>query len=292
MALIKCPECGRDISDKAAACIYCGYPLEYSAPPKEEVLLEELYYLCSPPRSVRLSVQDLNLQDKIEFHKESPLEGYYIHGGIKTKYIFRDNLLMALDRTPLMIVEPGIVADVSILYQTEIPNTVSSDVKIFNDNGVAEIMLLPDGIARIAMLRNGSIVRVDDGIYARVGNVLKTMAFRSSGEVEIKYFGIYNNRLCKNTYCSKYIFLKTYNEELQEYTQKVREIGSSKTVYQQLQGTAPWVTQYYNYPCPNCGAYKVRPAKWDDKSLSIAFWGIASDKIGKSYKCENCGRMW
>ena len=27
MALIKCPECGRDISDKAKACINCGYPL-------------------------------------------------------------------------------------------------------------------------------------------------------------------------------------------------------------------------------------------------------------------------
>ena len=27
MALIKCPECGKDISDKANQCIHCGYPL-------------------------------------------------------------------------------------------------------------------------------------------------------------------------------------------------------------------------------------------------------------------------
>lgn len=27
MALIKCPECGSEISDKASACIHCGYPL-------------------------------------------------------------------------------------------------------------------------------------------------------------------------------------------------------------------------------------------------------------------------
>lgn len=25
MALIKCPECGKEISDKAPACIHCGY---------------------------------------------------------------------------------------------------------------------------------------------------------------------------------------------------------------------------------------------------------------------------
>lgn len=27
MALIKCPECGKEISDKAAACPNCGYPI-------------------------------------------------------------------------------------------------------------------------------------------------------------------------------------------------------------------------------------------------------------------------
>lgn len=28
MSLIKCPECGKEISDKALACPYCGYPIE------------------------------------------------------------------------------------------------------------------------------------------------------------------------------------------------------------------------------------------------------------------------
>lgn len=27
MALISCPECGKDVSDKSEACIHCGYPL-------------------------------------------------------------------------------------------------------------------------------------------------------------------------------------------------------------------------------------------------------------------------
>lgn len=27
MALIKCPECGKEVSDKSKACIHCGYPL-------------------------------------------------------------------------------------------------------------------------------------------------------------------------------------------------------------------------------------------------------------------------
>jgi len=32
MALIKCSECGREISDKAAACIHCGCPISESKP--------------------------------------------------------------------------------------------------------------------------------------------------------------------------------------------------------------------------------------------------------------------
>lgn len=32
MALIKCPECGGNVSDKAPACIHCGYPLQNVKP--------------------------------------------------------------------------------------------------------------------------------------------------------------------------------------------------------------------------------------------------------------------
>lgn len=36
MALIKCPECGREVSDKASACIHCGCPLDISFDDKEK----------------------------------------------------------------------------------------------------------------------------------------------------------------------------------------------------------------------------------------------------------------
>ena len=28
MALIKCPECEKEVSDKAPVCIHCGFPLK------------------------------------------------------------------------------------------------------------------------------------------------------------------------------------------------------------------------------------------------------------------------
>lgn len=42
MALIKCPECEKEISDKAQACIHCGYPLVNSS---EQAHSESFYKL-------------------------------------------------------------------------------------------------------------------------------------------------------------------------------------------------------------------------------------------------------
>ena len=43
MALINCPECGKEVSDKATQCIHCGYPLNNAtnAPTKEKVKQQE-----------------------------------------------------------------------------------------------------------------------------------------------------------------------------------------------------------------------------------------------------------
>lgn len=54
MALIKCPECGKEISDKAESCIYCGYPLKEKVTiqsvqvRKEPIESHVLAYRCGP----------------------------------------------------------------------------------------------------------------------------------------------------------------------------------------------------------------------------------------------------
>ena len=43
MALIKCPECGKSISDKAEKCPHCGIPAEYF--PKNGQNVENKFHL-------------------------------------------------------------------------------------------------------------------------------------------------------------------------------------------------------------------------------------------------------
>lgn len=42
MALIQCPECNREVSDKAEVCIHCGYPIkEYINKDKYEIAMKQ-----------------------------------------------------------------------------------------------------------------------------------------------------------------------------------------------------------------------------------------------------------
>ena len=46
------------------------------------------------------------------------------------------------------------------------------------------------------------------------------------------------------------------------------------------------------YKCPNCGAKAGHKIGAISKGISIGTFGIASDKVGKTYKCEKCGYLW
>lgn len=73
--LIKCPECGKDVSDKVPACIHCGFPLETQKPNMCEIngkaydlskLLEivngeEIYQGSKSAKSLRFLFDTCNL---------------------------------------------------------------------------------------------------------------------------------------------------------------------------------------------------------------------------------------
>lgn len=46
------------------------------------------------------------------------------------------------------------------------------------------------------------------------------------------------------------------------------------------------------YKCPNCGKAAGHPIGVVGKGISVGAFGLASNKIGKAYKCANCGYMW
>ena len=69
MAIIKCPECGKEISDKAIACPNCGNPMNQQAQQEE--------YLCCP----KCGSRELHAEHK-GFSGGKALAGALVTGGI------------------------------------------------------------------------------------------------------------------------------------------------------------------------------------------------------------------
>ena len=55
MALIKCPECGKEVSDKSEICIYCGYPIK-------DFILSDIENVLS---KINLCLKNINTNNEI-----------------------------------------------------------------------------------------------------------------------------------------------------------------------------------------------------------------------------------
>ena len=85
--------------------------------------------------------------------------------------------------------------------------------------------------------------------------------------------------------------VEIYDNKINKTSIVSKEVKSNISK-EQIQESAPWDIVYYKHPCPYCGQYKVRPAKWQDKQFSTAFWGYYSYKLHCNYKCDACKNMW
>ena len=44
--------------------------------------------------------------------------------------------------------------------------------------------------------------------------------------------------------------------------------------------------------CPSCGSTNVSKIGLLNRTISTGLFGLASSKIGKTHKCNNCGTTW
>lgn len=65
--LIKCPECGREVSDKASACIHCGFPLS-NIHKENTCLVDGSEYDMTELKNYYMKLTDY---EKNEFYKKS-----------------------------------------------------------------------------------------------------------------------------------------------------------------------------------------------------------------------------
>ena len=79
-----------------------------------------------------------------------------------------------------------------------------------------------------------------------------------------------------------FLGMKVFNDAPEEFKKEVGELQKQEE-YKKMHG---------GYKCPSCGMMAGHKIGAVSKGASIGLLGIASDKLGKTYKCENCKYMW
>jgi len=69
MALINCPECSKEISDRAEACIHCGFPLKQHEEPKQVEFQESFRFKVTSISEYQNSLQILGELEQGIIHK-------------------------------------------------------------------------------------------------------------------------------------------------------------------------------------------------------------------------------
>ena len=50
--------------------------------------------------------------------------------------------------------------------------------------------------------------------------------------------------------------------------------------------------KYINVECPYCNSSNVTKISTVNRAVSVGMFGLASSKIGKTHKCNDCGSTW
>lgn len=79
-----------------------------------------------------------------------------------------------------------------------------------------------------------------------------------------------------------FLGMKIFNDAPEEFRKEFYELQKQEE-YKKMHG---------GYKCPNCGMMAGHKIGAVSKGISIGMLGIASNKLGKTYKCENCKYMW
>lgn len=82
-----------------------------------------------------------------------------------------------------------------------------------------------------------------------------------------------------------------YNQELDDYLTKKEDEEYEQTRQQHI-AARQRAEEAAKPHCPTCGSTNIKKLDILDRAVSVGMFGLASNKINKSFKCKNCGHTW
>lgn len=103
------------------------------------------------------------------------------------------------------------------------------------------------------------------------------------------------SELKKNPLFSREEYEQQVQKQLQT-NQELAEFHQNQMLERQNKNIARMQKEYDKQncipKCPSCGSSNVAKVGTVSRAVSVGIFGLASSKIGKTHKCNNCGSTW
>lgn len=273
MALINCPECNKQVSDKASSCPNCGYPISkcLSEEKKEETVISvDITQECNDIRKilsdfkrdyVPLTGMVINTEIIQQIKKKVDAKIFSLSIEIQKEYngIFAENFCMGLCEND----NAGVLKFDSVKKMCDIieirkssPQSISNMSKVlydFAETKIGSVSLMPLSWIFYELLNCGS-------------------------DSDVK--------LLDSTLEKPNSFDVPRRKDIMDIAQKL----GAKSNYEHV---ATKEVINVNVPkCPTCGSTDLSKVSTLSKAGSVFMFGLLSQKVKKQWHCNNCGSEW
>lgn len=256
MALVKCPECGRErVSDTAEACPECGYGIKAHF---EKVRQEE--EIRHKEENRRKEEERKALEEKRRLEHEKMLQEHpEMAQAIKDKEL--ENARKQLEEAQAQ--KDALVRRLEAQKKDEIKAKIGGTVW--------SIVWTIICIWSFSASEEGSLgLLIVIAFFCAAGGW--AMLVMTNGSVDQMERDI-----------------QTASRSVEEY-QKVLD---ARLAYSQMQSEKLRAEEALKHPkCPNCGSTNTQIISTLNRAVSIGTVGLASSKIGKQYECKKCKHKW
>ena len=260
MALIKCPECGKEISDKAPACIYCGFPISLLNGQSQQCLDKENNII----KESGLSSKTGYSIELLDYGNKKVQVATVLKSALKLKDV---EALELVASTPCYIFKDKSEQIIAPIIQKL--NTLPIEYKLYQDG---------------TLKRHKTKIEIEKPVVQ--------ISYRESATSYAKKIK------CPN--CSSLIAETSREcpicgfDGIGSYLLQLEQKKQSKIIdYTHDYETIASRESTYNVPkCPTCQSTNIKKVSTASKAGSVFMWGLFSQKIKKQWHCKNCGYEW
>lgn len=268
MALVKCPECGREkVSDTAEACPECGYGVKahFERIKREEranKVLEEKRKAEEEQRRKHEEWKKAEEKKRLE-HKKMLQEHPEMAKAIKEKEI--ENARKKLEEAQ---------AQKAALVQ-RLKKEKNSEIKAKILCAIWASFWTAVCIWSFCASEQGSLgLLIVIAFFCAAGGW--ALLILSSGSVEQMERDI-----------------QTASNSVEEYKKVLdARVAQARIESQKMQEEKALEESLKHPKCPNCGSTNTQRISTLNRAVSIGTVGLASSKIGKQYECKKCKHKW